>query len=206
MVIEPAQNADSSEVSHKINSTVVKITNSDLEILREGALSKNYIDQNSTIRIMFVCTGNTCRSPMAEAICRKKMSEKLNCALDSLDANGYIISSAGVMAASSMPASFEAIEVCRKKGMDISDHLSKAASAAELDECDHIFAMAANHRKSIGYICPGAVDKCRLLDEGGDICDPIGGSEKVYGQCAEHIEKSLIIRFSEIFDESSSSK
>ena len=54
---------------------------------------------------------------MAEAICRKKMSEKLNCAIDALGANGYIVSSAGVMAAENMPVSFEAVEVCRKMGV-----------------------------------------------------------------------------------------
>ncbi len=204
MVIAPT--TDSSVISHKINSTIVKITNFGLEILREGAVSKEQIEQDSTIRIAFICTGNICRSPMAEALCRKKMSEKLNCAIDALPANGYIISSAGVMAAPNMGASFEAVEVCRKKGMDISAHLSKAASAVELDECDHIFVMAANHRKSIGYISSGAGDMCRLLDEGRDVYDPIGGDAKIYGQCAEHIEKALITRLNEIFDESSSSK
>ena len=143
---------------------------------------------------------------MAEALCRKKMSENLNCALDSLPSNGYIISSAGVMAAPNMPASYESIEVCRKMGCDITAHLSKAATAVELDECDHIFVMAANHCKSVGYINPGAVHKCQLLDAGRDVCDPIGGDAKIYGQCAEHIEKALTIRLNEIFDESSSSK
>ena len=110
------------------------------------------------------------------------------------------------MAAPNMPASHEAVEVCRKMGCDISGHLSRAATAVELDACDHIFVMAANHRKSIGYISSGAVDRCWLLDEGRDICDPIGGDEKVYGQCAEHIEKALTTRLNEIYDESSSSE
>jgi protein-tyrosine phosphatase len=199
MVIAPPEGTENDECTHKMSSTVVKITDENLQILRQGAVSGEDMKVMSTVNFVFVCTGNTCRSPMAEGLCRKKLSEKLNCNLDELLAKGYKISSAGVMAAEGMPPSTEAVNVCRKIGVDISAYSSSALTAEMLGESDYIFALAGGHRRNIEYINPEAGNKSLLLDASADIIDPIGGSNEVYRQCAMHIEKALENRLNEIF-------
>lgn len=188
------------------SSTVVKLGKKGVEILRHGAISDERIAQMTRIEIIFVCTGNTCRSPMAEGFCRKIMSEKLNCSIDELDRIGYIIRSAGVAACSNMSVSPESVEVCRQKGVDISGHLSSPLNAEDVANCDFMFAMSRSHQDFAGILAPEAAGKCMLLDIGGDIADPIGGGVEVYRICAEQIEKALKKRISEMWYEDSSSK
>jgi len=101
----------------KKSSTVVKMGRMGWDILREGVYSAKEVAGMSTVNILFVCTGNTCRSPMAEGLCRKYLSEKLGCKLDALDRMGYKVSSAGVMSISNLPASAESVAFCASEGV-----------------------------------------------------------------------------------------
>ena len=160
----------------------------------------------SRVSQCIVFTGNTSRSPMAEGLCRKIMSEKLKCSIDELERIGYKIWSAGVAACGNMLVSPESVEVCRQKGVDISGHLSRPLYGEDADKCDFIFTMSSSHKQFVGMLAPEAVDRCMLLDESGDIADPIGGGVEVYRICAEQIEKALKKRISEMWYEDSSSK
>jgi len=78
---------DAGSCKHKKSSTVVKVCKNGLEILRPGVYSKTELEALSTVKFLFVCTGNTCRSPMAEGIFRKYLAEKLECEVDYLDSS-----------------------------------------------------------------------------------------------------------------------
>jgi L-threonylcarbamoyladenylate synthase len=178
-------------------STVVKIDSSGVTILRQGVYDQRDIEAMSAVNILFVCTGNTCRSPMATGLCRKFLAQKLGCNVDRVEKIGYKITSAGTIAVAGWPASPEAIEVCKAKGIDISGHRSATLSARLIRQSDVIYVMCRHHRDYVLELCPEAADKCFLLAD-IDIPDPIGGSVKDYYYSAELIEKALEKRISEL--------
>jgi len=152
----------------------------------------------SEIKFLFVCTGNTCRSPMAEGMFRKYLAEKLQCEVDHLDKMGYKTFSAGVMDLVGMPASPEAIAACAAKRIDIKAHKSRALSRQLVEECDFIFVMGQMHRERITALNAEAANKCSLLAENEEIADPIGQPQQVYNDCAEVIEKAVKKRIGEL--------
>jgi tRNA threonylcarbamoyl adenosine modification protein (Sua5/YciO/YrdC/YwlC family) len=182
------------------SSTVVRVTPDGFEVLREGVCSRADIEDLSLARILFVCTGNTCRSPMAEIFAQKWLAENFHTDLDAIEHFGYKVSSAGVMAYSGMPASEEAIEVAREAGLDLSAHRSRLLDVERIRSCDWVFAMSRSHRDRILSLCPDAADRCRLLDASGDIPDPIGAGLDAYRRTAEQIRRALEIRLKEIVE------
>ena len=175
------------EADFKQSSTVVKVGEQEIQILREGAVSADKIQEWTTIRILFVCTGNTCRSPMAAGFGRKYFSDNLGCPVDELKRFGYIINSAGVAACEDAPASRHAIEVCRAEKIDLSGHRSRQLTLGDIEQSDMIFAMARHHRDRIVQLTPSAFGKCFVLDESADILDPIGSGLEVYRDCFRQI-------------------
>lgn len=182
---------DAGPCKHKKSSTVVKIGNKGLEILRPGVYSKQELQAFSNIKFLFVCTGNTCRSPMAEAMFRKYWAEKIDCELDQLDKKGYKVTSAGTMGIAGVPASAEAIALCAAKGINLKDHKSSALTQQLIEESDFIFVMSQMHHQRVVDLSPEAVEKCMLLAKGQDIPDPIGQSQQVYQSCAKTIEEAI---------------
>jgi len=182
---------DAGPCKHKTSSTVVKIGKKGLEILRPGPVDQNELKKLSEVNFLFVCTGNTCRSPMAAGIFRKYLAEKLNCRLDQLVEKGYKVSSAGTMGMVGAASTAEAVKACSSKGVDINGHISSALSKKLVEQSDLIFAMCRGHYEQIKALCPDAVDKCLLLAENKDIPDPIGRPQSTYNSCADLIEKAV---------------
>ena len=179
------------------SSTVAKIGKDGVEILRGGIYSRAELDAISEIRFLCVCTGNTCRSPMAEGIFRKYLGEKLGCEVDRLGDMGYKVSSAGLLDMGGAPASSESVNACAARGVDISSHRSQQLTAELIDESDLIFAMERMHQESVKAFCADAAEKCVLLAE-DNITDPIGQRQAVYDGCADLIEDAVKKRIGEL--------
>jgi tRNA threonylcarbamoyl adenosine modification protein (Sua5/YciO/YrdC/YwlC family) len=187
---------DAGPSKYKKSSTVVKIGKFGLQILRQGVYSKEQLEKMSQVKFLFVCTGNSCRSPMATGIFRKYLAEKLNCTIDRLAEIGYKVSSAGTLGLTGAPASTEAVAACTARGIDITAHRSEALTRPLVSDCDFIFVMEQMHRDRVIALDPQSADKCCLLAE-TDIADPIGQSQQVYNDCADQIEKAVKKRISE---------
>lgn len=180
------------------SSSIVKINRDNLEIIRQGVYSKQQLSEASKVKFLFVCTGNTCRSPMAEGFFSKFLAEKIGCEVDQLEKKGYIVSSAGIMGLENVPVSTESVIACMAKGIDIAGSRSTALTGQLIAESDFIFAMTETHCRGIAALDKDAVDKCVLLAENRNIPDPIGQSQEVYGICAGLIEEAVSKKVSEL--------
>jgi len=189
---------DGGPCKYQRSSTVAKIGKNGLEILRHGVYSQLELEVLSQVNFLFVCTGNTCRSPMAEGIFKKYLAEKLRCKVDDLERMGYKISSAGIMGTAGYPASAEAIEVCATMGIDIGAHRNQGLSKELVEESDFIFAMERTHQANVIVLEPDAESRCLLLAGNKEIPDPIGRQQKFYENCAKLIEKAVQKRISEL--------
>lgn len=188
---------DAGGCKYKQSSTVVKISPKQITILRQGVISGEQIRKMSQINILFVCTGNSCRSPMAAGIFKKYLAHYLNCNVDQLEQIGFNVYWAGTLGISGMPASAEAIEVCDAKGIDIKDHVSSALTEQMIAESDIIYVMTKSHYRQVTEMMPKALNKCFLLAE-SDIYDPIGQGRQIYEQCGDIIEDAVKKKISEL--------
>lgn len=179
------------------SSTVVKIGREGIEILRGGVYASSEIEEYSQVKVLFVCTGNTCRSPMAEGIFRKYLAEKLHCEVDQLGGLGYKVSSAGLLNLNGASASSESVAACSARGVDISLHRSQPLSLELIEESDRIFAMERMHQARVAALSPDAAGRCVLLAE-DEIGDPIGQGKAFYNRCAGLIEKAVRKRIGEL--------
>lgn len=165
----------------------------------EGGLPADFVDELARCRILFLCTGNTCRSPMAKALCVKLLADALHCRPDELPSRDFSVESAGLAAYRGGPASPEAVQVAAEFGADLSNHRSEQASVETVAWADHIFTMTASHLSAIsGVPC---ISTPRLLSPTGqDVSDPIGGALSDYRTCAEQIIQCLKERLPEILE------
>lgn len=189
---------DAGASRYRKSSTVVKVGKKGLSVLRDGVYSQEDLEALSQIKFLFVCTGNTCRSPMAEGIFRKYLAEKAQCNVDGLERIGYTSGSAGIIGSAGFPASPEAVAACAAKGIDISGHRNKGLSRELVQESDLIFAMEQVHRQRVVALEPKAEAKCLLLAANKGVPDPIGHSQEFYNYCANIIEKAVQERIGEL--------
>ncbi len=130
------------------------------------------------MKVIFICTGNTCRSPMAKVLFRKLLQER---GIDAIE-----VDSAGLAGCSGDHASDYAVEVMRERGLDLRDHRSRACSAYLLQEGVFVGLTEAHCRVLQPYLPP---ERLMLLGDG--IPDPYGGSPEDYRACADQIEQAL---------------
>jgi protein-tyrosine phosphatase len=174
------------------SSTVVRVEGHSWNVLREGVVSTAAIERLAGSLIVFICTGNTCRSPLAEALCKKLLAERLACRPEELPARGFIVTSAGLAAVSGGHAALEAIEVARELGADLTGHCTRPLTAELAAQADFLIAMTQGHVMALTDEAYAWNAEPRLLcADGGDVPDPIGCDQPVYRECARQILAEL---------------
>jgi protein-tyrosine phosphatase len=195
-VLDQVEDAEASAISAGAivaegRPTVLAGTASGYEVVEQGLMPGEEIEQLAARMVLFVCTGNTCRSPLAEALAKQMLAERLGCETADLPRRGVWVMSAGVSALGGSPATPEAVAVANELGADLDKHRSRAVDEQLLGAVDDVIAMTRGHALALASRFPGAGPAPRLLCGEEDLDDPIGSGLDVYRRCAASIRTHL---------------
>ena len=157
-----------------VSSTVLDVTKDHFKVIRQGAIKVNEEQEVvKTLKVVFVCTGNTCRSVMAKYYFENKWNKQQT------DASNVCFESCAIMGLEGMPASNGAIEVLAKQGIKASDHFSKVITQDLIEDADIVVAMTRMHRQEVLRVFEDQAKillLSELIDEAGfvDLPDPVG--------------------------------
>jgi protein-tyrosine phosphatase len=188
---------DAGPTRHGRDSTIVRFDPDGWRVVRKGVYDERAVRRFVRQKILFVCTGNTCRSPIAAGLARKLLAERLGCDAADLHKADVEVLSAGAFASGGGKASPEAVIAAKRFGADISRHRSGRLTAELIQDADVIFCMTDSHVAEVRRLVLSAAAKTRRLEESGNIADPIGGGPDVYRTVADRIHRALRARMKE---------
>jgi protein-tyrosine phosphatase len=168
-----------------------------MTVERHGVYDERFVRKLMRWTILFVCSGNTCRSPMAAGLARTLLAKERSIGEDDLPNAGLQVISAGVSATTGDMAAPEAAAVVRELGGDLGTHRSRLLDKDLVQEADVIYCMTRKHQQAVLALAPDAAGRTFLLDPTGDIPDPIGQNITVYRHTAEQILENLWDRLKE---------
>ncbi|QDU64005.1 Low molecular weight protein-tyrosine-phosphatase YwlE [Planctomycetes bacterium Pan216] len=172
-------------------STIVRIGTDGVAVEQEGVVSSSWIRRLSGEMITFVCTGNTCRSPMAEALFKRFLADKLGCSIEELPERGYTVASAGIAAHPGTPAAENAVSVVREYNAHLEDHISQPLTDELALYSDRLIVMTEDHKSLVCRLWPEVESRTTLLCGDRNVSDPIGGTYDRYERCAGQIADQL---------------
>ena len=174
-------------------SAIIRVSGQGATVQRGGIIDQRYLDKLMKQTIVFVCSGNTCRSPMSEAIARDELARR-----QTADPNVQVLS-AGIFATAGAPITPEAEQALRKLGIEVHEHSSRPLTTSLADQADAIYCMTENHLAAVREIAPAAAFKAQLLDPAGEgVEDPIGATADVYVKCAHSLQHMIRRRLDEL--------
>lgn len=180
-------------------SSVVRWSEEGLEVLREGILTRDDLVRAAARHVLFVCTGNTCRSPLAEALAAAFAAQELGIPPSELPRRGWRFSSGGTSALPGVPASEGSLQIAREFGVDLSGHRSRPVSRSDLEAAGLVYCMERSHRERLIRVLGRDDPRIRLLrPDGRNIPDPFGGPLSAYRRAAEEIAGAVQARIPEI--------
>ena len=147
---------------------------------------------------LFVCSGNTCRSPMAAAIANAEIAERLRISLKSLETVNVRAMSAGVSARVGAPLTEEAADVLRSLNVPVRPHAARNLTPELAAKSELIFCMTKAHRKAVVEMLPEVEGKTYCLSTEVDVDDPIGKGMTAYVDCARQIQRLVQLKLNEL--------
>jgi L-threonylcarbamoyladenylate synthase len=181
---------DSGPTRYGTDSTIVRCDAGGWSVVRKGVYDTAAIRRLLKRTILFVCTGNTCRSPMAAGLARKLLAERLGCEVGELRERGIEVLSAGAGSAGGGPTP-EAVAAARRLGAEIASHRGRKLTRELITKADLVLCMTDAHVCHARRLAPEAGGKVHRLDRRGDVPDPMGGGPAVYRRAAERIHRAL---------------